>query len=181
MGLWQKFFGAKQHAPTSSLPSNDAEPEREIKTGKELTSSNRMENTQMQEELITSENLNIELVKSVFDSAFMDATLDDGEVIVQDAIRVRIKVNQERKDRINLYCVFGFKSTSSQIARLQCANQINVDYLMVRAAVIDDILLFSYDLIVTGGITKKELVMTLKRFAGIPQAAVREFGNDIVE
>ena len=52
---------------------------------------------------------------------------------------------------------------------------------MIRASVHDELLVFDYDFYIVGGITKKALVMALKRFATIPRGAVAEHGQGIVE
>lgn len=135
----------------------------------------------MPDDLITSDNVSPDLIKAVFDAAFMDARLDDdGEVVVQDAVKVRMRVNEERKDRIRFLTAFKFTSDSSGLARLECANQINAEYIMVCASAEGDFLFFRYDLLVMGGVTKKALVMAVKRFATIPQQAVADFGKNIV-
>ena len=136
----------------------------------------------MQDDLITPDNLSPELVKSVFDAAFMDATLDDdGQVIVQDAISVRVRANNEQKDRIRFIGVFGFKEDSTFLSRLECVNKINNEYIMIRATVHEQLLIFDYDFWIVGGITKKALVTGLKRFATIPHDAVADHGQGIVE
>ena len=136
----------------------------------------------MLNEQITSDNLSAELLKSVFDAAFMDATLDeDGEIVVKEAVNVRVRVNMEQKDRIRFLSVFGFKDDSSPLARLECVNRINSEYILICASVQEDLLLFRYDLWVQGGIEKKALVMALKRFSSIPQDAIVDHGSEIVE
>jgi hypothetical protein len=182
MGIWQRLTGVKQDGPAPPPISQTSAKQSKTSVDDEATVTKTKENMQMPDDLITSDNLSPELLKAVFDAAFMEAKLDDdGEIIVQDAVKVRLKVNQERKDRIRFVSLFGFKSDSSQLARLQCANQINAEYIMVCASAEEDLLFFRYDLMVAGGVTKKALVMAVKRFATIPQGAVAEHGKDIVE
>ncbi len=135
----------------------------------------------MSEDLITPENLSKELLKSVFDTALMDVSYDrDGDLKVKDRVTCFVHPN-DQKDKIRLVTYFGFKSEASQQQRLECANHINHEYIIVRAAVISDVLKFDYDLPITGGITKKALILTFKRFCSIPHDAVAEFGKEIVE
>lgn len=183
MGIWQRLTGSGHSAPAPAQKSEGPVPKHEMNDhGADSTKHNQKEKTQMQEDLITAENLSPELLKSVFDAAFMETKLDaDGEIIVQDEVKVRVQVNQERKDRVRLLSAFGFKSDSQPLARLQCANQINAEYIMVCASAEEDILFFRYDLLVAGGVTKKALVMAVKRFASIPQGAVTDHGKEIVK
>ena len=182
MGIWQRLSGARQHAGGPYQTSKHAAPECAAETGDKASATNPKENTQMQDDLITSENLTPELLKAMFDAAFMEAKLDDdGEVIVHDEVRVRVKVNMDRKDRIRFLTAFGFKSGSQPLARLQCVNQINAEYIMVCASAEEDLLFFRYDLMVAGGVTKKAVVMAVKRFASIPREAVLHHGKEIVE
>jgi hypothetical protein len=59
---------------------------------------------------------------------------------------------------------------------------VNKEYAIVRATVgQNDALRFTYDILVSGGITKKALVLAVKRFCEIPHSAVARLGEDIVE
>ena len=136
----------------------------------------------MAEEMITTENLSLDLLKGVFDAAYMDYTMEsDKEIRVQEACKVFVLPNLERKDRIRLYAIFGFSDGSRPQERLHCVNKINEEYIMVTACATDNgLLVFRYDLMLEGGLPKKALVHTLKRFAAIPHAAVQDHGGDIV-
>ncbi|WP_300668326.1 YbjN domain-containing protein [Desulfoluna sp.] len=135
----------------------------------------------MQSEMITADNLSPELLKSVFDSAFMEATMENGgDITVQEAVKVRVKVN-ERKNRIRFMSVFGFKENAKQAAQLECVNLINSEYIMVCASAEENLLFFRYDLGVVGGLTKKALVMAVKQFAEIPHQAVTDHGQELVD
>lgn len=140
----------------------------------------------MPEELITPENLSKEILKSVFDAAYMDTSYDDeGDLRVKDGVRCFLLLG-ETKDRIQLLTMFGFKPETSRQERLEFANELNKRYLVIKAIVgTNDALRFEYDILIGQGITKKALVLTVKRFCGIPQGAIQnlstELGADIVK
>lgn len=136
----------------------------------------------MSEELITPENLSKELLKSVLDAAFMEAYFDqDGDLTVKEHVTCYLYPSQSR-DRIRFMAQFKFKPGADLLERLECVNHINEEYVVVRASVgANDRLRFTYDLPTAGGITRKALVLTLKRFCSIPHEAVREYGADLVE
>jgi hypothetical protein len=120
------------------------------------------------------------MIRSVFDSAFMEIVLDsDGDVIVKDTCNVFVLPSKEKK-KISLLAHFGFEPSSSRTERLEAVNKINVEYLFVRASVHEETLRFNYDICLDGGIPKKALVLTLKRFASIPHAAVEDHAMRIV-
>jgi len=137
----------------------------------------------MSDDLITPDNLSKELLKSVFDDAFMETSYDDeGDLKVKEGVNCFIFPNKERKDRVTLLTFFRFKKSADKMQRLECVNSINREYIIVRAVVGDnDVLRFTYDVPIAGGITKKAMVMVVKRFCSIPHDAVGDFGTDIVE
>ncbi len=133
----------------------------------------------MKDDLITPENLSNEFLKSIFDDAYMDSKIENDEVKVREEVIVRIQIDNE-KDRMRLITIYRFSDDSSDMDRLICSNNINSNYILVSTSVYEDILVFYHDLIVSGGIPKKNMVITLKRFATIPSIAVSNFGSDIV-
>ncbi len=136
----------------------------------------------MSEELITPENLSKELLKSVFDAAFMEAFYDqDGDLTVKEHVTCYVYPS-EKRDRIRFLAQFAFKPAAGRTERLECVNHINDEYILVKASVgANDRLRFTYDMPTAGGITGKALVLTLKRFCSIPHEAVREYGGDLIE
>lgn len=137
----------------------------------------------MTEELITPGNLTKELLKDALDAALMDTSYDaDGDLRVRDRVNCLVMPNEERKDRIQLIALFGFKPETSELERLRAGNRINTEYIIVRAIVGKrDNLIFTWDLPVNGGLTKKAFVLAVKRFCAIPHAAVADCANDLVE
>jgi hypothetical protein len=136
----------------------------------------------MSNELITTDNLSRELLKSVFDAAFMATSTDsDGDIIVQEQCRCIVMPDKEKR-RIWLLTQYGFKSTATEIEKMICANKINKDYIIVRAAVIDKTLRFTYDIVLDGdGVAPKSLVLLVKRFCTIAPQAAGDYGKDILE
>lgn len=132
--------------------------------------------------LVTSENLSKELLASIYDGAFMSTSYDeDGDLKVKENISCFV-LPSEKKDRIHFLSLFGFEPSSSEAQRLECVNNINSEYIIVNAYVgTNNTLRFKYDLFIEGGMTKKNIVLATKRFLSIPQAAVQEYGGDIVE
>ena len=135
----------------------------------------------MADDLITPENAAKEKLKDVFDAAFMETAFDnEGDLTVKEDVNCYV-LPSEKKDRIALLTMFGFKESASELERLKCVNNINSRYIMVRAiSGENDILRFEYDIMISGGITRKALVLMVKRFCAIPRSAVNDFGADIV-
>jgi hypothetical protein len=135
----------------------------------------------MPDELITTDNVSKELLKSVFDAALMDVVYDnEGDILVKEQCKCLVILDKEKR-RIALLTQFNFKPTARDNEKLTCVNQINKNYIIVRAFVFDRILRFTYDISLDGGITKKALVLLVKRFCSIPHIAVADCGKDIVE
>ena len=136
----------------------------------------------MSEELITPDNLTKEYLKSIFDAAFMDTCYDDdGDLKVKERINCFVLPDKDRKDRVRLMTMFGFKPDTSELLRLQAVNRINAGYLIVKANVAEnDTLMFTWDIPIAGGITKKAFVLAVKRFCFIPHDAIDDCAKDVV-
>ncbi len=136
----------------------------------------------MSESLITPENLSMDLLEEVFDAAYMESSIDeDGDLKVLDACTVYLRPDLERKERIRLLAIFAFEEASTMADRLICVNNINNEYIVVTASASDNgLLIFRYDLMLAGGMTKKALVLSVKRFASIPKDAIQDHGSSIV-
>ena len=137
----------------------------------------------MTNELITSENFSVEQLKTIFDDAYMDISVGEkGEIMVHDDVDCLVLINEQRKDLVRLMALFGFEPTVSEVDRLRTANRINDEYIVVRAiAGLNDTLQFDWHIPVSGGISKKSLVLTVKRFCSIPLVAIQDHAEDLVK
>lgn len=134
----------------------------------------------MHEELITAENLSKGALCAVFDAAYLDYRVDDeGDIIINEQCNVYVFPDATKR-RIRLVTQFGFVTGTPRSEKLEAANRMNCEYLFIRASVIDDALRFDYDIALDHGVTKKGLILMIKRFAQIPYPAVREHAPSIV-
>ena len=177
-----RFFGGHDNPPLEGTEHHDAQTQ-----GKEPRQSEGNEDREtrkgdtMLDELITADNVSKELLKSVFDAAFMDTAYDkDGDLFVRDRCTCFVFCDKEKRV-VYLRSYFRLTASASEIQRLTCANEINGNYLLVRAIVSDHTVMFGHDIALDGGISKKALVLLLKRFCRIPHDAVGDYGKDIVE
>ena len=137
----------------------------------------------MTQDLITPENLSKESLKSIFDEALMETSVDpEGDLHVSENLNCLV-LPSDSKDRIRLLAIFAFEPQVSQQKRLEFVNQVNSEFILIRASVgsQNDTLFFDHDILVQGGITKKALVLATKRFLSIPREAIQEFGKDLVK
>jgi len=138
----------------------------------------------MQNEILTPENISKDKLKAAFDAAMMDAIFDtDGDLKVKDEVTCFAFLS-DAKDGIKLATSFGIKEGTPELQRLQLANAINSEYRIVRARVNPkgDALKFEYEILLSGGITAKNFILSVKRFCGIPRDAINDLDkNGIVE
>jgi hypothetical protein len=138
----------------------------------------------MQNDLVTPESVSKEKLKAALDAAFIDAAFDsDGDLLIKDEIRCFAFLN-EKRDRIRLFSQFGTKEGAPELEQLQLANDINNQYRVVRAYVKleSQSLCFDFEILLNGGVTMKNFVLSVKRFCSIPREAIKDLDkNGVVE
>ena len=138
-----------------------------------------------EDDLITEDNLSTELLKRIMDDAGETYKVDsDGDLVVQGKLIKVLVIMDKSKKRVNLFSQWGFKDSASQAAKLEMVNRINQNVLLVTASMAgnnDDALRFEHDLSLEGGITRQNLVRTLRRFMDIPPMAILKYGAELVE
>lgn len=139
------------------------------------------EEENMADDLITSENLTNEFLKSVYEAAFMETKIDQhGHLLVKDASNWLYVFPSKDMARIQLLAAYGSKEGSNRTDLVEFANRVNREYIMIRTTIQDNgQVFFDHDINVSGGITKKALVFTTKRFFNIPNQAIQSHGSGI--
>jgi|APIni6443716594_1056825.scaffolds.fasta_scaffold2476973_1 hypothetical protein len=130
--------------------------------------------------MITPENISIELLNGVL-AAYMNTSFDeDGDLMVNGDCQVYVTIIPD-KSSIRLMTIFRINEESSLDARLAAVNNINNDYMIIKAHCADNNkLIFTYYFMLAGGLTKNALVRGVKLFDSIPRAAIYEHAKDIV-
>ena len=138
----------------------------------------------MATELVTPDNVSVEMLRDLYDAAYMDVTLDEehGVLRIREELAARAHLS-ESKERIQLLAVYGVKEEAQRIERLELVNRINENYVLIRAGIDDDgDLWFDYCILVKGGLTKKAIVQATRAFLMLVPKAVNECDEDgIVE
>ena len=138
----------------------------------------------MATELVTPDNVSVEMLRDLYEAAYMDVTLDEehGMIRIREELAARAHLS-ESKERIQLLAVYGVKEEAQRIERLELVNRINENYVLIRAGIDDDgDLWFDYCILVKGGLTKKAIVQATRAFLMLVPKAVNECDEDgIVE
>ncbi|ABB57106.1 YbjN domain-containing protein [Synechococcus elongatus] len=132
-------------------------------------------------DLITSENVSKDLLKAIYDAAFMETAWDDdGDLKINEDIGCSVFIS-DNQEKITFLRVFRFEEGVSRADRLEFVNRINDKYSFVRAMLTTyDTLAFDHDLFIKGGISKKNLVLATRFFLSIPLDAINDCGEELV-
>ena len=138
----------------------------------------------MATELVTPDNVSVEMLRDLYEAAYMDVALDEehGLIRIREELAARAHLS-ESKERIQLLAVYGLKEDAQRIDRLELVNRINENYVLIRAGIDDDgDLWFDYCILLKGGLTKKAIVQATRAFLMLVPKAVNECDEDgIVE
>ncbi|MFC1835934.1 YbjN domain-containing protein [Thermodesulfobacteriota bacterium] len=127
-------------------------------------------------DLVTPENASNEMLKSLFDAAYMDTKqTDNGKVLVKDQSGCFVFVSGRKKELIVWLISGAFKPETPLLKKLELANAINRKFVVVRTFLgkNDKRLIFNYHLPIKGGVPKKTIVMITKLFVSIPRSAIK--------
>ncbi|GIV62489.1 MAG: hypothetical protein KatS3mg044_1355 [Rhodothermaceae bacterium] len=130
----------------------------------------------MPTDLLHPEDVSVETLKQIFDQAYLETTIDaDGHLFVEDGqVGCYVFPSENGKD-IRFAGFATPRQDASLLQRLTFANHANQTFKIVRTYVIDSgKVVFDYYLCVDGGITPRALVMTFRRFVGIPVEILNE-------
>jgi len=138
----------------------------------------------MATELVTPDNVSVEMLRDLYEAAYMDVSLDEesGLLRLREELAARVQLS-ESKERLLVLAVYGIKDDTQRIDRLELVNRINENYVLIRAGIDDDgDLWFDYCILLKGGLTKKAIVQATRAFLMLVPKAVNECDEDgIVE
>jgi hypothetical protein len=146
------------------------------------TLMNRENQDMSSDDLITPENVSTALLKSIFEAAYMDIDyISDHDLLVVKELGLRCFVlPDQRTECISLVVQFSIKQNIPDAEKFRVVNEIHSNYVMVRAMFVDDSLRFDYHINLQGGVLKKTLVMTVKRFLSIPHSVIDDYAKHLI-
>ena len=133
------------------------------------------------DQLVTPDNLSRELLAEVFEAAYLDVSYDsDGDLVVRDGFRIFV-LPAKHKRWIKLWALFRSKEGAGHLAKLQFANRVNDELVIVRAAVNGSGgFSFEHYIHVDGGISRKNIVMATKMFMSCVSSVGEKDDADVI-
>jgi len=143
-----------------------------------LRKGNTMNNGYFARDAVTRD-----VLQQILDAALMEVEIDsDGDVLVREGMVCYVLLPEPEHDRITLAAQYSFMDDVPHLARLECANRINSEYMLVRAAIDErGKLRFSYHLLLGGGVTARQIALSVKRFCTICPQAITEHAAGLLE
>jgi hypothetical protein len=133
------------------------------------------------DEFIYPEAITADALKLLFEEAYMEVTIDsDGDLIVKDNYRCYLRPDADGR-LISIYAIFGASDGAAAADKLAYINRVNDQVKLIRASVSSNgKFFFDYYLTVEGGISKRTIVMSVRRFFSCLGSALREDAGNVV-
>ena len=135
----------------------------------------------MSDEFIYPEGISADALKALFEEAYMEVSVDtDGDLIVKDNYRCYLRPDADGR-LISIYAIFGAAPEAADPDKLAYINRVNDQVKLIRASVsANGKFFFDYYLSVEGGISKRSIVMSVRRFFSCLGSALREDSENVV-
>jgi hypothetical protein len=133
------------------------------------------------DEFIYPEGISADALKALFEEAYMEVSVDsDGDLIVKDNYRCYLRPDQDGR-LISIYAIFGCAEGALPEDKLTYINRVNDQVKLIRASVSSNgKFFFDYYLSVEGGISKRSIVLSVRRFFSCLGSALREDTGNVV-
>lgn len=135
----------------------------------------------MSDEILFPASATVHELKRLFDGAFMDASIDDdGDLIIEDDYRCFLRPDLDGRF-LAASAIFDASRHSDEQAKMRFVNRVNDGLMMIRASLTSDgRLYFDYYIPIEGGITRKAVVLAVRRFLSYLAAAMEQDTEDVV-
>lgn len=135
----------------------------------------------MSDEFIYPEAISVETLKQVFEENFMEVAVDtDGDLIVKDDYRCYLRPDADGR-LVCVYAIFGANPDAAQPEKLDYINRVNDQVKLIRASVSDNgKFYFEYWISVEGGVSRRSMVLAVRRFLHCLSTAFSEDTGNVV-
>jgi hypothetical protein len=133
------------------------------------------------DEILFPASVTVHELKRLFDGAFMDASIDDdGDLIIEDDYRCFLRPDLDGR-LLAASAIFDASRHADEQAKMRFVNRVNDGLMMIRASLTSDgRLYFDYYIPIEGGITKKAVVLAVRRFLSYLAAAMEQDTDNVV-
>jgi hypothetical protein len=133
------------------------------------------------DEFIYPEEINADALKKVFEDNYMDVSIDtDGEVVVTEDWRCYLRPDPDGR-LVLVYASFGSSTEASEEAKLDYVNRVNDQVKLIRASVTaSGKFFFDYYFSIEGGVSRRSIVMAVRRFHKCLRLALDEDTANVV-
>ena len=136
----------------------------------------------MTDELIDVEDISVEKLHDLMESAYIDSHANGDGLVVVDTLRFLLMPFPSRKC-VRLVSVFSFKPEATLADRLFFANKINSQMVALRAGIAEetpDSLMLDWTVSISGGVTRRYIINSVRLFGDMITAAMREDTGNII-
>ncbi|MCA9465517.1 MAG: tetratricopeptide repeat protein [Nitrospira sp.] len=141
----------------------------------------RKEISTMSEQLVTKDTLSRQVVKDIFDNAYLETEDEEGDTfMVRDGYNFRVAVDSDKRF-VHFRTIFGFREGALRQDQLEYVNDVNAGLIFIRASIINNFLIFDYYLFLEGGTTKKTIFQAYKFFQAIVGASLKKDTRGVLE
>ena len=135
----------------------------------------------MSDEFIYPEGISVDSLKKLFEEAYMEVSVDtDGDLIVKDNYRCYLRPDPDGR-LISIYAIFGASPDAADPAKIAYINKVNDQVKLIRASVSSNgKFFFDYYISVEGGVSRRSIVMSVRRFFSCLGSALREDSGNVV-
>lgn len=141
-----------------------------------------------QNALVTPEFLSQEFLFQLFNEAYMDCEIYNNEIKVknENGVTYYIAIAPD-KDSIRLSVYYQLRKDVSFEDKLKASNLVNDTYNIIRTSILDcpgnndyETLIFNHFIHVAGGVTRKNIIITSRRFMYLVGEALDEYLEEII-
>jgi hypothetical protein len=131
------------------------------------------------DDLILPEAVSTDSLRELFEQAYMEVSVDsDGELVVKEDYLCYLRPDQDGR-LILVYAVFGAAKGAQDADKLAFVNYVNDQIKLIRASIsASGRFTFDYYIPVDGGVSRRSLVLAVRRFLScLRQAIAADTGN----
>ncbi|MFO7655673.1 MAG: YbjN domain-containing protein [Bacteroidales bacterium] len=132
-----------------------------------------------EEKLISNENVSKELVKEIFDNAFLDTGYDQDDLFIKETWRTWLFVDEKNRFlSFNLY--FNLNQNSKLADRLDYVNYVSKEFIIVKVALYDKTVRFGSYIWLEGGVSPRNIIKAYKAFIMVIEEALNADKNGVL-